>query len=160
MSEKEITIRLENYLINGAEVNAGNGIPSSGKTILPSAQSASAPNGFVGGISAQLFVSGARRLISATGETELANTIQETAEWSFLGIRALGGDPTAMATAAFKLASYGIQELKKYQDEQKEIAKSYNNLAILQLQSGQISIKANTVTSYDSYGRLTLTNRK
>jgi len=65
-----------------------------------------------------------------------------------------------MATAAFKLASYGIQELKKYQDEQKEIAKSYNNLAILQLQSGQISIKANTVTSYDSYGRLTLTNRK
>lgn len=164
MAENEITIRLENILVGGGQVangtsNNAEGVPG-GPSILPSGRKSRIATGFTGGLSSHLFITGARRLISASGDTELANTVQETAEWGFLGSRALAGDPTAIATAAFKLAALGIQKIREYQEEQKELAMKYNDLALLQIQSGQKVIKANTVISYDSYGRLTLSNRK
>ena len=114
----------------------------------------------VGAISAHLLISGASRMLAATGNQELANGIRETAEWTFLGLRAVSMDPTAIATAAFKLSSLAIQKVTDYIEEQKEIAKNYNTLLYEKLRNGQLSITANTEVSYGKYGRIQLTSRR
>lgn len=157
----EIIVRIENFIVGGD--GAQSGIPtmdSSGAVGLPSQQGRRGGSGFIGGISAHLLISGASRMLAATGNQELANGIRETAEWTFLGGRAFAGDPTAIATAAFKLSALAISKITDYINEQKEIAQSYNELDLLKMRAGIITVKSNTEISYGKYNRLKLTDRK
>ena len=112
------------------------------------------------GISAQLMVSSVSRIISAFGNTELASGIQQGAEWAFLLGRAASMDPTAIVTAMFKGLAELIKLIKGDIEKKKEIAKSYNELDVIKMMSGQLTIGYNTEISYSKYGRLKLTEKK
>jgi outer membrane usher protein FimD/PapC len=162
MDDQRIIVELDSVLQgygNGTRgVTQPGTIPSAaGRTLN---QSGSNANAFMSGISAQLMLSGFSRMLSATGNQELAGGIREGAEWMFLGSRALTGDPTAIATAAFKLSSEGIKLIKKYIDKQKEIASKYNEKDYILMRYGIISINANTEISYKKFGRLNISDRK
>ncbi|MDP3129764.1 MAG: hypothetical protein Q8N15_00370 [Bacillota bacterium] len=154
----EIIVRVENILIGGD----GNG----GEILNGGSQAGSLPSqkksgsGFAGGISAHLAVTYASRIIGAAGNQELANGIRETAEWGFLGMRVVMGDPTAVATAALKLAAKAAGMIRDYIDGQRAIAAEYNERDMLLMRYGVISIKAGTEISYGKWKRLTFTDRK
>jgi hypothetical protein len=163
IDNNEIVVRLESFLLNppgggnqqGAIPGQGVPLPSQGWRYANASGS-----GFIGGISAQLMVSGFSRMLSATGNQELAGGIREGAEWMFLLSRAAAMDPTAIATAAFKLSAEGIKLITQYIQKQKDSAAVYNDLDYLRMQYGVLTIKANTEISYSKYGRLQLTDRR
>lgn len=160
--ENEIILRVENIILSDGTQGQGAGVPTAGDAggfTLPSKRMG-ARSFVVGGISAQLLISGASRMLAATGNQELANGIRETAEWGFLTVRALSGDPTAIATAAFKLSAKAIQAITDYISEQKETAANYNELDMLKMRYGINTINSNTEISYGKYGRLKMTDRK
>jgi hypothetical protein len=156
-NDKEIILRVEHVIAGGA----GTPVPGTppGGTTLPS-QKKAVSGGFVGGISAQLFVSGFTQVLGATGNQQVAGVIRQGAEWGFLVARAASLDVTAMATIAFKGVATVLREIEKIKEERRQQAQKYNDLTMLQLRSGQLFITANTVTSYDKWGRLSLSDRK
>lgn len=162
MDDQRIIVELDSVLQgygNGTRFGAQPGtIPSAaGRTLN---QSGSNANSFMGAISAQLMVSGFSRMLSATGNTELASGIQQGAEYAFLDARALSMDPTAIVTMVFKLSAEVIKLVKGSFDEKKEVAKKYNELDYMKMLSGQLTIGYNTEISYNKYGRLGLSDRK
>ena len=157
-NDNEIILRVE-HVITGTTGQPG--APGTTATTLPSQQNAARKQSpFTGGISAQLFVSGFTQVLGAAGNQQVAGVIRQGAEYGFLIARAAALDITAMATIAFKISALALQKWNEYKQEQREIAKSYNDLTLLLMQTGQVSINANTVTSYDKWGKLTLTDRK
>ena len=161
MDDQKIIVELQSILqaygggIGGAA--SGATLPSqAGRTLNQTNTS----NAFMSGISAQLMVSSISRIISAMGNTEVASLIQQSAEWAFLGSRALMMDPTAQVTMIMKGIAEAIKWFKGNLDEKKEIAKSYNELDIIKMMSGQLIINYNTEISYNKYGRLKLSEKK
>lgn len=149
--QKEIILRLE-HIIQGGQGEQG-------QVVLPSNARMSMTS-MLGGFSAQILVQNTSRLISASGNQQLASTIRESSQWAFLGMRAMAGDPTAMLVGVTKSISMILLELQKIKEEKKQTASKYNELLQLQLRNGQASITANTEISYDKYGRVTLRDRK
>jgi hypothetical protein len=152
--QKEIILRLE-HIIDGEAGQEIGGIQPQ----LPSASRKSMTS-MLGGLSAQILVENASRLISASGSQQLASVIREGSQWTFLGLRAMAGDPTAMLVGVTKSISMILLELQKIKEEKRQTAQKYNELLQLQLRSGQASISANTEISYDKFGRVTLRDRK
>lgn len=161
MDDNRIIVELLTILQQGGTVGQVNGItqkmPNGGTRNISQSSGNSA---VVGGISAQLMVSGFSRMLSATGNQEIAGGIREGAEWMFLGSRAITGDPTAIATAAFKLSAEAIKMVVNWIDKQKEIASKYNEKDYMLMRYGIISINANTEISYKKFGRLNISDRK
>lgn len=160
MDDSRIIVELDSVLQgygNGARIAQPGTIPSAAGRTLNQPSNA---NSFMGAISAQLMVSGFSRMLSATGNTELASGIQQGAEYAFLAGRALSMDPTAIVTMVFKLSAEVIKLVKGSLDEKKEIAKKYNELDYMKMLSGQLTIGYNTEISYNKYGRLGLSDRK
>lgn len=153
----ELNSILDAYGYGGGNAPGGAALPSQ---VRGSGSQFNNSDAFMSGISAQLMVSGVSRLISAFGNTELASGLQQGAEWAFLLSRAAAMDPTAMATALFKAIAEAVKWLKGNADEKKEIAKSYNELDIIKMMSGQLTIGYNTEISYNKYGRLKLSEKK
>lgn len=161
MNEDRIIIELLTILQQGGTVGQVNGITQKlPNGAIKNLSQSSSNSALVGGISAQLMVSGFSRMLSATGNQELAGGIREGAEWMFLGSRAITGDPTAIATAAFKLSAEAIKMLGEWIDKQKAIASKYNEKDYMLMRYGIISINANTEISYKKYGRLNISDRK
>jgi hypothetical protein len=156
-NDKEIILRVEHIISGGPSVPGTT--PPGAATTLPS-QKKAVSGGFVGGISAQLFVSGFTQVLGATGNQQVAGVIRQGAEWGFLAARAASLDVTAMATIAFKGVATVIREIEKMKEERRQQAQKYSDLTTLQLRSGQLFITANTEISYDKYGRVTLRDRK
>ena len=158
MDDQRIIVELQSILQQyGGATGQGASLPSGAHRTL---NQGSSSNAFMAGISAQLMVSSVSRIISAFGNTELASGIQQGAEWTFLLGRAVSMDPTAIVTAVFKGLAEVIKLLKSDIDEKKEIAKSYNELDIIKMMSGQLTIAYNTEISYNKYGRLKLSEKK
>lgn len=161
MDDSRIIVELQSILQNYG--GGSNGV--AGGAVLPSQagrtlNQPSNANAFMGAISAQLLVSGISRTISAFGNTELASGVQQGAEWAFLLGRAASMDPTAIVTATFKGFAELVKMIRGNIEEKKEIAKSYNELDIVKMMSGQLTIGYNTDISYNKYGRLKLTEKK
>lgn len=161
MDDSRIIVELQSILQNYG--GGSNGV--AGGAVLPSQagrtlNQPSNANTFMGAISAQLLVSGISRTISAFGNTELASGIQQGAEWAFLLGRAASLDPAAIVALFFKGSAEIIKAVKANIDEKKEIAKKYNELDIIKMMSGQLTIGYNTEISYTKYGRLKLTEKK
>jgi hypothetical protein len=155
--DREITVRVQNEIIG--EQEGERAAPGGSQTSLPSSKKKSSQI-FIAGVSANLFVSGASRLIAATGNQAMAGAVQQTSEWVFLGLRAASMDPAAIATAALKLSSLGIEAIMKYINEKKAENQQYNELTALQMRAGQVIIRSGSTMSYDRFGRLTITDRK
>lgn len=161
MDDSRIIVELQSIL----QTTGGGGTQQPGGTPIPSGahrtlNQGSSSNAFMAGISAQLMVSSVSRIISAFGNTELASGIQQGAEWAFLLGRAAAMDPTAIVTAMFKGLAELIKLIKGDIEKKKEIAKSYNELDVIKMMSGQLTIGYNTEISYSKYGRLKLTEKK
>jgi len=154
----EIVVRVQNEIIGGPE-GEGSKVPGGAPTSLPSSKR-TASRMFTAGISANLLVSGASRLLAATGNQAMAGALQQTGEWVFLGARAAAMDPTAIATAALKLSALGIEAIMKYINEKKAENQQYNELTALQMRAGQVIIRSGSTMSYDRFGRLTVKDRK
>ncbi len=162
MDDQRIIVELQSILQQyGGATGQGNAALPSGahRTLNQSNTTANSVN-VLGAISAQLMISGFSRMISASGNTKVASAIQQGSEWLFLGSRAFVGDPTAIATAGFKLASEAIKLVTSYIEKQKDIAALYNDKDYLLMRYGLITISANTEMSYGKYNRLKLSDRK
>lgn len=95
--------------------------------------------GFSGAISAQFAVEQASRLLNATGNQELANTISTLGRYTFLGARALGGDVTAMATLAMSMAQKAIEQVRKQAEKQNEIDNNFIKYGLINVEGTRIS---------------------
>lgn len=68
-------------------------------------------------ISAGFLIQSGQKLIAATGNTQISKTIGDTVKYGTLGIRALSGDFTALASMAIDLASEAIKKVNQLRQE-------------------------------------------
>lgn len=97
-------------------------------------------------ISAGFLIQSGQKLIAATGNTQVSKAIGDTVKYGTLGIRAFGGDFTALASMAIDLGSEAIKKVNQLRQEAEVNNQAkYNQLLNGQqfLGSGQISISRN-----------------
>lgn len=70
-------------------------------------------------ISAGFLIQSGQKLIAATGNTQVSKAIGDTVKYGTLGIRAFGGDFTALASMAIDLASEAIKKLTNCDKKQR-----------------------------------------
>lgn len=95
-----------------------------------------------GAISSQFLVAGGRKLISATGNTELARFLGESGKYGFAVSRIIasgGTDVTAAAGLALDLAG---EALKKATETAKAQAKLQNDVDMARLRAGLLDLSA------------------
>jgi len=159
----EIILRVEN-VIAGSTTGAvqQGGVPMNGinQTTAPNMSKGSA---FAQGISAQMFVESASRILSATGNTELASGLSKASSYAFLTSRVImsgGADLTALVSLVTKASADILTAIQKANQLKRETAVQQNAADILRMRSGAFSINAETVISYNRYGRVSFTGRK
>jgi len=161
---KEIILRVENVIsgtpTGGVNVAQGaNGVPMQGGQT----RSAGRFGSFGQGISAQMFVESATRIISATGNAELGSAISKAGSYSFLLGRVLssgGLDITAWVSLATKTTADIITAFQKSMAAKMAEAETQNAMAIMRMRGGAFSINSNTQISYNKYQKVTFTDRK
>jgi hypothetical protein len=119
MAENEIRIPVTIELIasgGGQGNNTGGVIPGGAKTVVP--PNSGKGSSFMGGLTAGLFLEGGKRLLSAFGQNDLVQTIEQGSRYAFLGARALSGSPTAFISLATSVAAEIIRA-QKAANEQK-----------------------------------------
>lgn len=85
-------------------------------------------------ISAGFLIQSGQKLIAATGNTQISKTIGDTVKYGTLGIRALSGDFTALASMAIDLASEAIKKVNQLRQE----AEVNNQIKYNQLLNGRV----------------------
>lgn len=155
----EIILRVENVIAGNA--NQQGGVPMNGVTqVKPNLSKGAA---FAQGISAQMFVESASRIISATGNTELASGLSKVSSYAFLGGRVIasgGADIAAVISLVTKLSADVLQAVGESNQQKREAAQKNNAADVLRMRSGGFSINADTVISYNRFGRVSFTGRK
>ncbi len=156
-----IKVRVEN-VIAGAYQDVTDEVFDEQVGMLPSQKASQKQNAamFTGAISAQMFLSSLGQIVGATGNQALGSFISQGAEIGFTAASALTGNVPAMFSLLTKGLAMLSQELVKHKQEMEELANKYNDVTMLKLQTGQISINANTVISYDKYNKVTFNDRK
>lgn len=104
-----------------------------------------------GALSAQFLVEQSSRLLNATGNQQLANTISTGSRYAFLGVRALGGDVTAMATLAVSLASKALEEVRKQAEQSNEIDNARIKSGLMNMEG--VRMRKNFFTGRQQYNR-------
>lgn len=161
MADDKIILELQNIILDGAVGSTG-GNPSVSSTgqAIPMSSSAGSARLAIGAISAQLLVGGASKILSSSGNQELAKGLNETGKWGFLALRSFSGDPVALVTMAINLIAELAKIVESERIRQEERAAAYNELDMMRMQVGQLVIRSNTEISYNQYGRIKLTDRK
>lgn len=85
-------------------------------------------------ISAGFLIQSGQKLIAATGNTQISKTIGDTVKYGTLGIRALSGDFTALASMAIDLASEAIKKVNQLRQE----AEVNNQIKYNQILNGRV----------------------
>ena len=137
----------------GATPNAGFGSQSAPK----------ANNAFLEGISAQMVVENFTRIITATGNTELASSISKGSSYAFLGLRVLssgGANIGADIALVTRIAADLIKLIQQEKEERTKTAEAYNETDLLRMRAGLLQFNANTVISTDKYKRFNFTQRR
>ena len=163
MADDRIVVSVESIIAGGA--NGANGqhgaIPMNGvNKVQPTLSKGAA---FSQGISAQMFVESASRIISASGNTELASGLSKASSYAFLGGRVVasgGTDVAAIISLVTKLSADVLQAVTEANQAKRDAAVKDNAADILRFRSGAFSIDANTQISYNRYGRVSFTGRK
>ena len=161
-NSNEIVLRVEN-IIAGTTGGAGQqgAVPMNG--ITQTTPNLSKGAGFAQGISAQMFVESASRIISASGNSELASGLSKASSYAFLGGRVIasgGTDVAALVSLVTKIGADVLQAITESNQSKREAAIKDNNADILRMRSGAFSINANTQISYNRFGRVSFTGRK
>jgi len=123
MADRDYRITIENNVtINSSTTTVGGSsgtiptnptVPLNTGTSLETSQTGSRTRAIGGAISAQFMVSAASRLLNASGNNEAAKTVGDVGRYAFLGVRAMSGDPTAIATLALELATNAWEAARK-----------------------------------------------
>lgn len=85
-------------------------------------------------ISAGFLIQSGQKLIAATGNTQISKTIGDTVKYGTLGIRAISGDFTALASMAIDLASEAIKKVNQLRQE----AEVNNQIKYNQILNGRV----------------------
>lgn len=121
---------------------------------LPSFANTPTPKGkgktFSDALTAQFLVSAGNKLLNASGNTELSQAIGMLGKYTFLGIRAFSGDPSAIAALAVDLASTALAEVRKNFTEQAMIQ---NEIDTARAQAGLLDLSGVKVTKHFFTGR-------
>ena len=161
----EIVLRVEN-IVTGATGAPTGGAPADGS--VPVVESAAkSKNGrfgsFGAGVSAQMFVESGTRILSATGNQELASGISKASGYTFLvgRIAASGGaDIGAIISLTTKLTADVIELVQENRKKKMEEAANANALDVLRMRTGAFNITGSTVISTNKFGRKTFADRK
>ena len=158
-ADNKIVVSVENVITGNATTQGG--VPMNGVTkVAPTLSKGAA---FSQGISAQMFMESASRIISATGNTELASGLSKASSYAFLGGRVIasgGTDVAALVSLVTKLSADILQSITENNQQKREQAQKDNAADILRMRSGAFSINANTQISYNRFGRVSFTGRK
>lgn len=161
----EIVLRVEN-IVYGANGAPTGGTPADGS--IPIAESAAKSKGgrfgsFGGGLSAQMFVEAGSRILSATGNQELASGISKASGYTFLVGRVVasgGADIAAIVSLTTKLTADVIELVQENRKKKMEEASAANALDVLRMRTGAFNITGSTVISTNKFGRKTFADRK
>lgn len=104
-----------------------------------------------GALSAQFLVEQSTRLLNATGNQQAASMISTGARYTFLGVRAMGGDATAMVTLAVSLASKALEEVRKKAEQSNEIDNALIKSGLMDLEG--VQVRKNFFTGRQQYNR-------
>lgn len=146
MADNEIRIPIQIDLINSGR-KTGTGATNSPLSSL--AQS----SGAASGISGAFLVQSGRKLIAATGNSELATGIGNAIKYGTLGLRAATLDVSAIANIALDVATEAIKRVQEIRLERIERANQANQIDILKMQLGRISGEQITSITTNRYGR-------
>jgi len=140
--------------------SASSTVPTTGAGVqrVPKANDA-----FLQGISAQMMMENFTRILSATGNTQLATSISKVSSYGFLAGRVIssgGMNIGADLTLISRIAADLIQLINSEKEERTKTAEAYNETDLLRMRSGLLQFNANTVVSYDKYKRFKLTERR
>lgn len=107
-------------------------------------------------ISAGLLIESSKKLLSATGNSEMSSAIEKTVKYGTLVARSAAGDVTAMVTLAVEL---GAEALMKVQ-ELKQEAQVNNDIMYNKMLTGEVFTGSNNITvSTDIWGNKTYNKR-
>jgi hypothetical protein len=139
VADNEMVVRVVNQVVGGAQVDLM--VPGSKQPLHQVGQIGKpeiSNKGSLGRtISAQFLVEAGSRLLNATGNSEISQAVSKTGRYVFLGARAIGGDPTAIATLAVDLAS---QALKAVMDQAKNDAQMRNDIDTARYNAGLLNL--------------------
>lgn len=138
----------------------GQGVPNTGAGVSGVPKS---NDSFLQGISAQMLMENFTRILSATGNTQLASSISKVSSYGFLAGRVIasgGMNIGADITLVSRLIADVMQMINEEKEQRMKTAEAYNETDILRMRSGIIQFNANTVISYDKYKRFKLAERR
>jgi len=163
VADDKIIVSVESVIAGGANGANGQpgGVPMNG--VNKATPTLSKGAAFTQGISAQMFVESASRIISASGNTELASGLSKASSYAFLGTRVIasgGTDIAAIISLVTKLSADVLQAVTEANQAKKDAAVKDNAADILRMRSGAFSIGADTQISYNRFGRVSFTGRK
>lgn len=105
----------------------------------------------LGAFSAQFAVEQASRLLNATGNQQMASTVSTLGRYTFLGVRALGGDPVAIATLAMTTATKALEQVRKHSEFLNEIDNNMIKSGLTNMES--IKVSKNFFTGRQTYSK-------
>jgi len=147
MEEKQYKITID----TNVNITGQAGSELSNRNVLQQGNSMQQGVGVGGAISAQMLVAQTSRLLDATGNQEVANMMQKTSRYTFLGMRALSGDITAQLNLAVSLATMALQEVRKQADFSNETDNARIKAGLMDMQG--VKVSKNWLTGVQTYSR-------
>lgn len=105
---------------------------------------------FSNALTAQFLIESGNKLLNATGNSQISQALAMAGKYTFLGIRAFSGDPSAIAALAVDLASTALAEVRKNFTEQAMIQ---NEVDTARAQAGLLDLGGVKVTKHFFTGR-------
>lgn len=98
-------------------------------------------------ISSQFLVSGARKLVGATGNSQLSGFLRESGKYGFAAMRIIASGGTDIAAIAGMALDIGAEALRKANENARKIAKTENEVDMARIKAGLLDISnTNNIT--------------
>lgn len=107
-------------------------------------------------LSAGLLIESSKKLLSATGNSEMSGAIEKTVKYGTLIARSVAGDVTAMVTLAVEISASALMKVQELKQE----AQINNDTIYNKMLTGEIYVgTGNIVVSKDIWGNKTYNKR-
>ena len=165
MADDRIVVDVQNTIVGASTTAQGaqGGVPMQGAAVATASKGGGRFGSFGAGLSAQMFIESGSRILSATGNQELASGISKASGYTFLvGRLAMTGglDAAAWVSLLTKASADIITLVQDYNEKKREEATAMNALNALRIRGGAFGITAATVVNTNKYGMKSFTDRK
>lgn len=107
-------------------------------------------------LSAGLLIESSKKLLSATGNTEMSSAIEKTVKYGTLIARSVTGDVTAMVTLAVELGATALMKVQELKQE----AQINNDAMYNKILTGEVYLGSSNISvSKDIWGNKTYNTR-